>query len=318
MNHVEFLNHLFTGTQGYMDLTAIHPQTGTCRTRCYRIGQDRPDWERIIAANQQGWGIYYGLATKRERREGYQRGTEQTAFMLPAVWCEVDLKEGYYANLDAIKQAIYDMAQPATVITASGGGMHVLWRITPLEIMPDNLHVIKEVLRGMAIYLHADTKVADVARVLRLPGTVNTKPERNGARCEVIDALPGELTFDDFLEYRKYAQAIARPIARELPALPPSDDIPGCVHWYTAHAHPEGERNRSLNWTVYALFSNGHAEHQAAAWVTARALDDGLSQREVDAVIRSVYHGQRGTPSYVGARAAARMRAGDAVGRKSD
>jgi hypothetical protein len=316
MNHHEFLNHLFTGTTGYFDITGIHPVKDACYTRCYRIGHDRVNWDDIMRANAAGWGIYYGATVKSTPRQGYKRGTEKTASMLSCLWAEVDLKDGDYPDLDAIKLAIYDLPQPATVITASGGGIHALWRIAPIEITSDNRHIIKEVLRGLAVYLKADTKATDLARVLRLPSTINTKPERNGARCEVIDALPGELRFEDFTDYRQYAKPIERPIQRDLPRYKP-DELPRTVSDYLSTPLAVGGRNDALNKAAFVLHSNGYDRAETERLLVPKALSDGLAERAILATINSAYNASPGTPSYINQRTQARMRAGDAIVRSN-
>lgn len=312
MNRSKFLEVIFDETDGYLDITGIHATTKQCHTRCY-VPNESPDWDRIDAANAAGWGIYYGVATKRVRREGKQRGKESTALWLPVIWAEIDLKDGYYSDLDAIQDAIGKIPQPATVITASGGGIHALWRITPIKVTPDNIHTIKQVIKGMAVYLHGDTSVSDLARVLRMPGTINTKPERNGAKCTILSAIDGEFTFDQFLDYREYAPNERRAITREIPSLPSDDNTPGCVDWYATNGGVNLERNTRLNWAAHKLHSDGHDIGKAHSWLMPYALSFGLGEREIIATIRSAYQGSQGVPSYVSTRTQSRMRAGDAL-----
>lgn len=311
MDQVEFIDHLFRGTSGYMDITAIHSQRKGVYTRCYKLGQEAPDWDKIAAFNEQGYCIYYGTTTKRIPRQGWgERGKEDTAYMLPILWAEIDLKAGYYPTLEAMHKAVYDLAEPPTVIIHSGGGIHILWRITPIEITSDNLPIIKEVLHGIANHIHGDS-VWDLARVMRMPGTRNKKKDRNNALCEVVDSLPGELTFDQFLHYRQYAQPVERPIERELPMLPDGEKGIKLVDWYAANGNVPHQRNTLLNWTAHKLYTDGVSEGNALTWLVPIWCSFGKDEKEGRDTIHSAYTGKRGTPSYINDRGAARMRAGD-------
>lgn len=314
MNTQQFLNHLFIGTSGYFDLTGIRDDNKRIFTRCYRLGQERPNWSQIKRANDAGWCIYYRVTTKRRRIQGqYARGTEADSYLLPALYAEMDLKDGYYPTLDAMHQAIYDFPIPPTVLIHSGGGVHILWRIKPIEITPENKLAIKEVLGGIAVALHSDPQVKDLARVLRLPGTHNKKANRNNALCEVVDCLPGELTFDDFLEYRKYAKPEKRRVQRDFPMPETPDDAKGAIIWYERNGNQPQNRNSSLYWTARAVRDNGMSMNDAMNALLPIWQSFGKDLKEGEKSIRSAYKSDAGTPGYVSKQGQARMRAGDAV-----
>lgn len=311
-----FLNHLFAGVSGHFELTMIHPtrpKGENIRTSFYRLGHDHPDWQRLHAMNADGWGVYYGTTSARTK-PSYGRRKEIDAHMIACLWCEFDFKDGIYKTAEDVTNAIGDFAPP-TVFLASGGGVHALWRIRPVVITPDNRAMIKETLRGMAISMKADTSATDLARILRMPNTINTKPERNGARCELLDLLPGEYTLDTFAHYRQYAKPVHRPIERALPHHRP-DDLSGYVRWYLDTPIADGQRNRALNNTAFHMHSNNYDQSEAERVLLPKALADGLGERESLRTIQSAYNAPQGTPSYLKKQTLSRIRAGEASERK--
>lgn len=311
-----FLNHLFGGVPGWFEVTLIHPQRAkgdNILTRFYELGVDAPDWDRIAARNAEGWGCYYGTTvTAQKPRYGRRKETDVSA--ISCLWCEFDYQDGIYHTEDDIIQASGNYAPP-TALIASGGGVHCLWRITPVDVTPDNRAAIKETLRGMAIAMKADTAATDLARILRMPSTINTKPSRNGAMCEIIDLLPGEYTLDTFAEYRQYARPIARPIQRPLPRHRP-DDLPRYISDYLATPTPDGSGNRELNNAAYHMHANGYTQSEAERLLVPKAMADGYPERPAMAVVRSVFSAAPGAPSSIGKRTLTRIRAAEAVERE--
>lgn len=312
----EFLNHLFSDTSGYVELTYIQPpgqrpDLPHIVTESYQLGRERPDWKHVAAMNADGYGVYYSLTAKHQRPDFGKRSKESAAAWLSVLWVDIDLKDGHYPDKPAIYAAICDVLQPATVIIDSGGGLHGLWRITPIRIDDTNRQYIKDILRGLAIAARGDPSVAELSRVFRLPGTVNTKPERDGARCEVVDWLPGEFTLDDFAGYRIFAHPT--PAAREFPRIRPENE-PGYIRWYLDHSQPEGERNSALNWTAWHMHNDGYSQGDAEELLLGHAIAGGLSDVEARRTIASAFRGKAGVPSYVNKKDRARMNTGDVLG----
>jgi len=312
----DFYNHLFGGVPGFFEVTLIHPTRAkgdNILTRFYELGTDTPDFDRIAAMNADGWGCYYGTTTTAKRPR-YGRRKETDVSTVSCLWCEFDYKDQVYETEDDIIQASGDYAPP-TALIASGGGVHALWRIAPVEVTPDNRATIKQTLRGMAVAMRADTAATDLARVLRMPSTINTKPQRNGARCEIIDLLPGEYTLDTFAHYRDYAKPVSRPIERNLPRHRP-DDLPDYLRSYLDTPTPDGSGNTELNNAAYFMHANGYTQSEAEQLLVPKAVSDRYPEKPALAVVRSVYRTAPGAPSYLSRRALTRIRAGEAADRK--
>lgn len=92
------------------------------------------------------------------------------------LYCEFDAKD-YGGDKEAARQAAEGMAPAASVITDSGGGYHVYhlfdspWMITS----DDDREHAKRLQAAWVAYAGSDPQVKDLARVLRVPGTLNHK-----------------------------------------------------------------------------------------------------------------------------------------------
>ena len=79
---------------------------------------------------------------------------------------------------------------PAAVVRSSKRNYQVIWHATPGAWTPDQA---EETMRRLAHHYGGDSSVADVARVMRLPGFRNRKPDR-GNDPVVWTPHPGEPT----------------------------------------------------------------------------------------------------------------------------
>jgi putative DNA primase/helicase len=118
---------------------------------------------------------------------------------LTHLWADSDPpnKEMRGAELTAWRnQRREQLAQLATVLFAStwlidsGRGFQMLWKLEkPLPVngaSGQQTLFVEKLNRGLAKAYDADMACCNIDRILRLPGTINTKPEAEGRRVEVI------------------------------------------------------------------------------------------------------------------------------------
>lgn len=120
---------------------------------------------------------YYGIFT-RTRKEGKSDAVGHTATFI----VDVDLKDGTIST-DAYKP--YTTLLTPTYVVFSGRGFHLYFclkeKITPEVWQPlqkDLLAIFSKRLGDII-----DTKIIDTARVMRLPGSINSKSKR---MCEIV------------------------------------------------------------------------------------------------------------------------------------
>jgi P4 family phage/plasmid primase-like protien len=146
--------------------------------------------------------VYFGVGVRKEQLDEFQRGKSKDIASLPGVWVEIDIKGGVHAadNLPTQEdvQTILDtFPLEPSVINHSGGGLHCYW------LFDKSVHIRTDKDLGSAermLYrfqnmfirlarvkgLHIDN-TADLARVLRIPGTFNRKKEQKPVKTLVLN-----------------------------------------------------------------------------------------------------------------------------------
>jgi P4 family phage/plasmid primase-like protien len=163
--------------------------------------------------------IYFGVAT---RLAGSPDGTRASLAELPALWVDIDTDK---LGLDkaAVTAALREkLFLPPSIIINSGGGVHAYWLLKEaLDIRlgaagADNLeHDIVAALKQLAGICAGDTAVCDLARVMRLPGSHNTKIAGELRPVTIIEAhWQRHYEFSDLVEMLdNHRPAIERPVA---------------------------------------------------------------------------------------------------------
>ena len=134
---------------------------------------------------------YFGVCT---RRKGATTGKKVDVVEMPALWVDIDCDKDGISREDvanAFKQSKY----PPSILIESGGGLHAYWILTEAEIIetPEDQKRVEIILKKLANIYAGDTTVCEVARIMRLPGSLNTKEatiERYG------EAVPCEIMID--------------------------------------------------------------------------------------------------------------------------
>jgi hypothetical protein len=125
-----------------------------------------------------GENVFFGCATRRDN-DGSKPGTLEVPFL----WADVDFKDFAGGETEA-REVIAAFAMTPSIVVQSGHGLHLYFLLgNPMPAgLPEGLEVEKH-LKGIAKALRADPAAAELARVLRVPGTYNHK---NGDKVLVI------------------------------------------------------------------------------------------------------------------------------------
>lgn len=118
--------------------------------------------EFVAAWSGKPYGVYFGAGTRVR-----ERGTAEDVGELPAPWVDND-----QTPKDELTATLLGSYMPPSFIIDSGRGLHPYWCLDEAAIPgPDFI----DVLRGLCRIFAGDRTVVDVARIMRLPGTLNTK-----------------------------------------------------------------------------------------------------------------------------------------------
>jgi len=159
-------------------------------------------------------GIYLRACTLGTTPRGGGRGSEHDSLAFPGFWADMDLEGPGHKTTQRLPSNVYDckaileesgLPEPSLWVH-SGGGLYPWWILhRPVEltetdvfqkINPTALEHIKlmsqqwqDVIAAAAARRgwHYGTGVGDLARVLRLPGTINRKVAHVPAKCQVIE-----------------------------------------------------------------------------------------------------------------------------------
>ena len=156
---------------------------------------ERPDayhsWQPVVEQFGRA-DVYVGCcALVREPGRG-SRGKESEAGFFPGAWADVDINgspirgsdqvvAGHAPSLEAASRAIVTLAPP-TLVVHSGYGLQAWWLVEQgVKLLDAGMQRrAKRCVQGLQRRLSHDAgwkvdATGDLARVLRLPGTVNTK-----------------------------------------------------------------------------------------------------------------------------------------------
>jgi hypothetical protein len=256
---IAFLQRLFERTKAPIELRGL-PSTERIFSR---------EWNKLgefidahLAEN-----VYFGVAT----RDGNGSGDKKSCVEVPALWTEGDFKSTPETELwKLIKK--HEKQIPSLVIF-SGGGLHLYWLLrTPAPATDPR---IEPTLKGLAQLFKADGSSAELARILRLPGTRNRKYQPGNPEVAIRWAhWDRRYSLEDFAD---------------LVAAPPSQ--PRTRRRSAEKKIPEGERNDSLTSLAGTMRRPGMTpdEIEAALQVVNRnRCDPPLPEDEVRSIAQSV------------------------------
>ena len=219
---VEFLSGFFGETTGHaVELRSFPNDNGA--------GPVRPLFSRdaeMVVAHCRKWdvdgrGMFFGVCT---RITGSHRGRRADLAECPALWADIDTgKMGL--DKDKVVAALRTLPFPPSVIVDSGGGLHAYWLLNEaIDVTVDagdtTGESVTSALKQLAGICAGDLKVCELARVMRLPGTANSKPEvvNDGipAPCRVIETSKARYELDDLVEWLDWQRPVVeRPSASD-------------------------------------------------------------------------------------------------------
>ncbi|GMK49144.1 hypothetical protein PghCCS26_62740 [Paenibacillus glycanilyticus] len=131
--------------------------------------------------------VYIGMFTRKKVKNEKVRGDKAGCQRTNVLWADYD-----NTTLNDVRRRIQTVRLPEpSVFVNSGNGIHAYWLLNSSAY-----EGVEDVLKAIATNTGADVKAAEIARVMRLPGTYNVKGS-TPKRCQVIkqsdDRYPIEL-----------------------------------------------------------------------------------------------------------------------------
>lgn len=119
--------------------------------------------------DRSGRGLYFAVGTVRAQRRVKEEIVETPFIHLDIDFKSVDASEGEI--LSRLRQA----RCPPSIIVRSGGGLHCYWLLKESVDTQASMERIENVMRQLADLFGGDLSVCEVSRLMRLPGSHNSK-----------------------------------------------------------------------------------------------------------------------------------------------
>lgn len=196
MNTLDFFNALYGACQdGWLTLWTLQDK----RTHWFPVNKLDQAADTAIKLTNQNKDVYFGVGLRKEKvHRG--RGENKDVAVIPGLWIDIDIASDAHKerdlpqNTDEAMQFIQTLQLPPTIVVHSGHGLHSYWLFKdPLHIETENNRAQAEALtERFQATIRAKARergwrldnTSDLARVLRVPGTINYK--RNPKPVEVI------------------------------------------------------------------------------------------------------------------------------------
>lgn len=159
------------------------------------------------ALSLRGVEVYFGLGVGKTDKGKYKRYEAGDVTMIPAVWADLDLagdahKEKVLPTTRAdVDKLLSNIKFKPDIIVNSGHGLHCYWllkecmritdnksRIVVADLLHDWMEHLKDVSEMLGLQIDS---VCDMARVLRVPGTINHKLKPVEVKVEYAGDLRG-------------------------------------------------------------------------------------------------------------------------------
>lgn len=174
-------------TEGWLCVVGIKEGAKPYQT----LVETREEFDAEVARLlKRQWNIYFGVA----RYATDENRLKSNVLNLKALWLDIDCgpdkavpnpktgkPKGYEtqaAGLEALKAFCRTVGMPKPILVSSGRGLHVYWPLTE-AIAREVWEPVAARLRTLCNEhgLHVDPAVFEVARILRVPGTLNFKDD---------------------------------------------------------------------------------------------------------------------------------------------
>lgn len=168
----EFLEVLFPpdSVSSFIEVRLIKPGYALTPAFYESIQQLLEDVPQSIE-NQDGFNVYFGVCP-RTRYEGNKAAIKH----VHCLWADLDAKDFSGGKEEAFKR-LREFVLPPTTIVDSGHGYHGYWCLREAEEVASEADIARfeAYLKTLAQAVGGDPHAAELARILRFPGTYNLK-----------------------------------------------------------------------------------------------------------------------------------------------
>lgn len=209
MDTLAFLSQIFKHSEHNIYLWSAK------KTYNFAVNQLEQMAAQAIKLSSGGQDVYFGVCPSKKLLGNYERPKINEISGIGVLWADIDIADTAHAapNLPPdVSSAINILPGilPPSIIVHSGHGLHAYWLLDENWALDSDderqeaAALVKKlqanIRQNAAQYgWHLDS-VADLTRVLRVPGTLNYKDKTNPKICQVIEWSDGCYSVSDFDE----------------------------------------------------------------------------------------------------------------------
>jgi hypothetical protein len=300
---VNFFHAIWNGITGIVGLTVISRAEPKTPPKNYFFSSAELEKFAKFALTFDGQSdVYMGLGVGDMTPARGARFKETDVRWIACLWVDVDFDQinaDHAKAREIVRARLAALGFPPSAIVFSGGGWHLYWLLrTPAS--GGDLARVKALNKALAERLLGD-HAWDLARVLRVPNTMNMKPKRNGARCAIEELDPlRAYTLDDAESALAVKQAGPAPQPTPEPAGGDADvDADGPIDIATLGISEDAKSVILGGLPAYltmlqrrltpAAYEERRAKHQlsrseADAWVISQLIGIGITDEQIYAI----------------------------------
>jgi hypothetical protein len=283
----DFVADFFSASTGSMYICSLPNDRGAGQTAeiCGRGSGARLN-DLVDRWDRKDRGTFFCINTVTPRQS---RRSKETIHEIVCLHADLDLDK-IDTSPDVVLERLGQLPCLPSKVIHSGHGYHCYWMLTePEPATPETVARVEGLLRLIANVIGGDPAVCEVARLMRLPGSYNTK---NGGRLpvEVVVDRPLRYELTDIEDWLGMQQ---RPFIPRKGAAAPANpfltaDIPGA-----------GGARVDVDMRLAAMRFQGPGEtsiHQTQLAVSAALLNRGVGVDEIVATILAATRRASGAP----------------------
>ncbi|MCA1452166.1 hypothetical protein I6F35_02915 [Bradyrhizobium sp. BRP22] len=238
-------------------------------------------------------GLFFCAGTVKA---GMRRAKENIV-ETPGLFVDIDFKNITETRDEVVRQ-LAKLRYPPTAVVASGGGLHCYWLFKEAFDTQSDIERIESALRQLADLVGGDLQCCEVSRVLRLPGSHNTKND-GWVEVEVIRLTEARYELGDLEEWLAEASpVILRKDRPQAVTAGQAADNP-YLRYAIEHGYkPSLDVEKRLNAMMF-MGGGESAIHATQIAVSASLLNAG---EDIDDVVRLILEATRNAAGHYGAR----------------
>jgi P4 family phage/plasmid primase-like protien len=198
----DFIKALFAGTDGETYVCSFTNERGAGPER-HVIGRSNGKITQFLKNwDKEGRGAFVCVGTLKK---GAQSRNKAKIAETPCLHADIDFKDLDTLGEEPVKFVLRQLARlkyPPSIIVLSGGGVHAYWLFKEALDTQTEMERIETALRQLADVVGGDLSVCEVSRVMRVPGSHNTKEHVGRKEVEIVELHPDRrFELDDIEEW---------------------------------------------------------------------------------------------------------------------